>query len=568
METMRRVLEYLELGWSVIPIPPNRKESTIKWKEFQTRRMTPEEAQVLFKPGDNIALICGDISGVLVIDQDDYKKKSGLEVDSPVKVTTPRGGTHLYFKYKEGTGNTANANLATDIRSRGGYVLLPESTVIYDNGQKGSYTWNRFPTKEALESLPVVPQEILNKIYQSSGSVSTPFNPLNSFNIEEGGRNDALHKLAISLLSKHDEKHAWMMVIAANNTYSPPLSESEVKTLFNSARNFVSVSPPIKRSTVVESNDNQKIPTIKENYHRAIDIFVSGRQTGIPTGFEKLDKITGGLIPGQSYLLFADTNVGKSIFAVNILVDLAKRGIKTVYFDLENSIETSMERMMFATSSGELELDEWKEIKEHNDEEGIRRSMSVLEPILPNLFVWDLNSLDDRFGEITWPNVNKCITESIAQGVQVVVIDHLHYFAPSETDHSVLGEVARQLNNLAAIHKIAVVLVAHTKKGLTFPTKAGKVLVVRPTLDSINGSSLISKHFKNVIALKRNVASSDEEERCETVVYVDKTKSGPSGQFRLNYNEETLCFLDPSIPKPMSKLKKQRLGEEVLSYLK
>jgi KaiC/GvpD/RAD55 family RecA-like ATPase len=298
-----------------------------------------------------------------------------------------------------------------------------------------------------------------------------------------------------------------------------------------------------KKSKTITSNPNFVKTTSEEDLNRALEVFLNGKSRGVSTGFPELDKFTGGLIDGQSYLIYADTNVGKSVFAANILASLAMSGVKCVYFDLENSMDMSMERLMFATNNGSVCLINWREAKEKKDVVFINQCLLPLRGVLSNLKVWDLNSLNERFGDITWVGVKKCILEAIEEGVQVIVLDHLHYFSPSETDHAVLGEVARELNNISAVNGIVVLAVAHTKKGLVFSGKDGNVTVVRPNIDSINGSSLISKHFKNIVALSRNVASEEKGVRCHTSVYVDKTKYGPAGKFTIEYREDSLVFL-------------------------
>lgn len=77
MKTADEAIKYLELGWSVIPVQPGKKKPKIPWTQFQTRRMSHNEARSLFADGDNIGLVCGDISGVLAVDLDTYKEVSG-----------------------------------------------------------------------------------------------------------------------------------------------------------------------------------------------------------------------------------------------------------------------------------------------------------------------------------------------------------------------------------------------------------------------------------------------------------------------------------------------------------
>lgn len=559
MSIKQQALKYLSLGFSVIPIQPGKKIPAGPWKEFQNRLMTPEEVDVLFHEGDNIALVCGDVSGVLVIDRDDYKKASGrVDISSPLQTVTPRSGFHFYFKYKEGTGNTANQHLAADIRSKGGYVLIPPSRVLQEDGTLSPYIWLEDPTPEMISALPEAPIDVLRAVYgQPEASVGIDqtslrprFDTSSALYVSEGGRNDKLHALALQLLNKHDEKTAWELTCGANATYNPPLPPNEVKTAFNSALKYFKEHPPERKTNTpaamvlhpVKEKEDYTPEAELSTYDEALKIFIEGKQRGIPTAFPQLDAITGGFIPGQSYLLYADTNVGKSVYMVNLLVDLAERGIKCLYFDVENSVEMSVERILFASYHGQLTLKDWRECLESGDAVRIKEIMEHVKPIIQNISVWDLHRLDKRFQEIKWGGIKQVIDEEIKAGVQVVVLDHLHYFSPGETDHSILGEVARQINNMAAINNIVIITVAHTRKGLMRADRNGQITAARPTTDDINGSGMIARHFKNIIGLQRNMASEDQIKRCETKVYVDKTKYGPAGSFKLVYNEQSLCF--------------------------
>ena len=65
-------LEYLDMGWSIIPCRPETKRPRIKWKAFQDTLPTEEQVTEWWTkfPNDPIALITGAISGVVVVDCD------------------------------------------------------------------------------------------------------------------------------------------------------------------------------------------------------------------------------------------------------------------------------------------------------------------------------------------------------------------------------------------------------------------------------------------------------------------------------------------------------------------
>lgn len=558
MTTYEVACQYLALGLSVIPIEPNGKKPLGKWKQYQERLMTPGEAKILFKEGYNIGLVCGKISNLIVVDLDSYKKESGITIDSPVMVYTPRGGTHVYLKYQH-LGNTANADIATDIRGDGGFVVVPHSSI-----DGNLYRWKVEPTKEMLEALPELPEEIKNKIYklaekQPNGQ-GEKFQVASALNISEGGRNDTLHRLALSLLSKHKEDEAWTLLVAANNTANPPLPENELRTLFRSACQRNKVSPPIKAAYRVQENNDFKYRTFNQMVDDAKQYIIEGKKIGIRSGFPSMDEITGGFQLGQSYLGFADTSVGKSIWLLNMLLYMAQRGEKVMYFDLENSFESmTAERLMLILMQGDLTKQEWELM-------GKQEKADLLESLKGLPFsMWDQGQLGDRFGNVVWKDgdgkgVINCIEEGIKEGCRVFAIDHLHYFDGPDTDFSRLSAVAKDINDICARYNVCIIMVAHTKKGL-ITEKNGQVKAGRPTVDHVSGSGMISRHTKNVIGLHRNHQAEVLDEQKVLTVYVDKTKNGPTGQVVMDFNPYSLVITDYGHYPPEPAPKQEKLLE-------
>jgi len=98
--------------------------------------------------------------------------------------------------------------------------------------------------------------------------------------------------------------------------------------------------------------------------------------TGIPSGWDSVDRVTGGWQKSDLIIVAARPSMGKTDFALNIAYNSAKSGVITVIFSLEMSKEQLMDRY-FAISSeidrsniknGRLEEEEWKKITSPNEE--------------------------------------------------------------------------------------------------------------------------------------------------------------------------------------------------------
>ena len=150
-------LELLELGWSVIPCRPDTKRPRIKWKEFQSKLPTEDQVTDWWTkfPNDPIALITGEISGVVVVDCDNEEALHAAfdcGMKSHFRAKTKRGH-HLYFRHpKDGIRRGPKAGVNSrgadwpringlDFRGDGSYALVPPSK---------NYSW-AIPTGFSLE---------------------------------------------------------------------------------------------------------------------------------------------------------------------------------------------------------------------------------------------------------------------------------------------------------------------------------------------------------------------------------------------------------------------------------
>lgn len=184
-------LQYSRRGWCVVPLKERSKQPSIDWKAFQTRKPTEDELRGWFKTGrENIALVCGSISGLVVVDLDgqegiDEAAKLGLR--SPLNVVTGKG-RHLYYKHPGGLVNNA-VRLAPgiDLRADGGYVLLPPS--VHPNGHSYAWQGNISSPLNLYKALAEQTRRVLAPV-NGQGWLSEAFAGL-----KEGNRNNTFTKI-------------------------------------------------------------------------------------------------------------------------------------------------------------------------------------------------------------------------------------------------------------------------------------------------------------------------------------------------------------------------------------
>jgi len=237
---LKAAIFYHSLGWSIIPIKANSKLPAIgSWSEFQKRRATLAELEQWFGRGNfNIALVCGEISGVAAIDDDTYKTQGNqIKLVSTLTQNSPSGGKHYFFQCPEGLRPAVNAELAVDIRANGSYVLLAPSTI---NGV--SYTWTTRKTAN-FKNLTVLPLAYLEKIRPQNpggGAVHEAVDFSTIYGTKNGSRDISLYRSACSLLARDlPSELVYKFLLFLNDSFTPPLPEIEVQKKFQSAVRFI-----------------------------------------------------------------------------------------------------------------------------------------------------------------------------------------------------------------------------------------------------------------------------------------------------------------------------------------
>lgn len=150
-QSLHAALGYLQRGFSIIPVRPKTKRPCIEWKEFQRRLPTREEVVDWWTrwPDAGIALVTGDVSGIVVLDEDVPNSLDGREMPLTPTSRTGGGGRHYFFSHPGSpVSNFAKRIPGVDFRGDGGYVLLPPSR--HSSGRV--YEWEM-----SLEDVPLSP---------------------------------------------------------------------------------------------------------------------------------------------------------------------------------------------------------------------------------------------------------------------------------------------------------------------------------------------------------------------------------------------------------------------------
>ena len=225
--------------WSVIPVGLDKKP-LLDWKKYQTRRPAKIKIIEWFSNNSsaNIAVITGKISNLVVVDIDPRHGGSDelFKTIETVKVITGGGGWHYYFLYEKGLKNRTGIRPGIDIRAEGGFVIVPPSS--HSSGNK--YKWIIEPRNQnPIEPLPAFVKDWINKPEEKIYNSNWDKGVLSGVN--EGSRNNSAASVTGKILSRFAqdewESDAWPLLLGWNTKNKPPLSEKELRSVFNSIAN-------------------------------------------------------------------------------------------------------------------------------------------------------------------------------------------------------------------------------------------------------------------------------------------------------------------------------------------
>ena len=188
-------LEYLERGFSVIPIAKGSKKppKDFHWQKYQQHRATSEEVEEWFHqwPNAQLALVTGLLSQVAVIDADgpagvQFLKKSVPRTSVYQKT---KKGWHAFYHLTNAVSNKARSYPEIDVRGQGGYVLIAPS--VHPSGIQYQLVFPEgFDGWDDLVEFPYT----LFEIQETNGITLDP--------VDVGERNDTLAKIVGKYITK------------------------------------------------------------------------------------------------------------------------------------------------------------------------------------------------------------------------------------------------------------------------------------------------------------------------------------------------------------------------------
>jgi len=284
--------------------------------------------------------------------------------------------------------------------------------------------------------------------------------------------------------------------------------------------------------TVSESTLHRDIVTLEVALHRyAEQIDARGDlRVGIPTGFETLDKKTGGLQPNDLVIVAGRPGLGKTSFALNVVAHAAAELRKTcAVFSMEMSEMQVVQRLISMLAEidgnrmrrGRLSQQEFVAISAASSR--LQQAPIFVEES-SRLTVTDILAKSRRL--------------QAERGLDLVVIDYLQLIEGAEDYESRVLEVARITRGLKAIaRELEVPVIALSQLSRQIEQRG-----TEPMLSDLRESGSIEADADLVLFLWQK----DRKDRDDSVVRLKlaKHRNGPTGDFDLHFQSELTRFRD------------------------
>ena len=292
------------------------------------------------------------------------------------------------------------------------------------------------------------------------------------------------------------------------------------------------------------SNSVRAVSDLVHNeFLQLMDIADGKHESGIRTGFAPIDDCTGGLKPGEMFVLAARPSIGKTSLAMNVITNIAMKRPDprpVAFFSLEMTAEQITRRMLCCES----EIPEqafWNQSFSSDDlvkltgaAERIRNAKIYIDPTA-GLTISELRAKARRL--------------KMQYHIEMIAIDYLqlmHSDGRSESRQQEVAEISAGIKKLAKDLQIPVLVLAQLNREVD--KASGNGPGSRPKLAHLRESGTIEQDADVVSFLHRDREATKGATggSFEAEWIIEKNRNGRTGNFKLLFYPTKMEFVAAS----------------------
>lgn len=318
----------------------------------------------------------------------------------------------------------------------------------------------------------------------------------------------------------------------STEAYEPSADAFEVLDKAGAIITLIESSITVRRATHGSALLRQSIAELEARAKK----YESGeRITGIPSGFDDLDRMTGGFQRGELILIAARPSMGKTGFATDISDNAAAAGHSVLFATIEMTAQAITMRRLSARAKidsiklrdGNLSNDEWQAVMRCHH-------------LLADRKIY----IDDSPGVSIMELRARARIAKREHGIEMLVVDYLQLMhAPkSESREREISMISRGLKLLAKELDIPVIALSQLNRSVE--SRGDK----RPMLSDLRESGSLEQDADVVMFVHRPeyYGITVDEDGNSTLgiaeVIIGKQRNGPTGITRLAFLREVASF--------------------------
>jgi replicative DNA helicase len=255
--------------------------------------------------------------------------------------------------------------------------------------------------------------------------------------------------------------------------------------------------------------------------------------TGVPTGYEDLDKLTAGLQPSDLVIVAGRPSMGKTAFSLNIAANAAFAGVGVAVFSLEMAKEQLVLRMLCSEArvnnskvrSGYLAERDFPKLA--NAAGRLHEALIYIDDT-PAISILELRAKARR------------LVRDRTKKVGLIVIDYLQLMrgmGGASNREQEISEISRSLKALAK--ELAVPVIAISQLNRRVEDRGDR----RPMMSDLRESGAIEQDADVIMFIYRDeVYNQNSEEKGKAEIIVAKQRNGPIDTVELTFLNEFMRF--------------------------
>ena len=273
---------------------------------------------------------------------------------------------------------------------------------------------------------------------------------------------------------------------------------------------------------------------------------------GISSGYSRLDAMCSGLKPGDMIIVAGRPGMGKTGFAINIALSIAKQNLNVLFFSLEMPAQQILNRFVSIECSidskhllnGKFEGDESTRLWDNFDKIAqlpifIDESSSITIPELRS----KAKKLDAELRKT--PNPKR----STPNKLDCIFIDYLQLMDSNVFKEDKVRQVEYNSKNIKKLAKdlgIPIIAMAQLNRKIE-ERRGGKVEFSsnKPMLSDLKDSGSIEQDADMVMFIHREdpYKKKEEEKNNEAEIFVEKNRHGPTGSIKFRFVPHYMKFI-------------------------